>query len=692
MSLVRKSLRTELRGALHQAARTQERVTQCGLAVDPDASDATVNLIVRPFTEAGVDSGFYLVVFQEVMVAAGAPPGAPPASEAAAQQLAHDLRSTREQLQATIDELESANQELQSANEELLSMNEELQSANEELQSSKEETQSVNAELESVNTELTHKVGELDTARSDLESLFEGTQIATVFLDNDLSIKRFTPTATELFRLREGDVGRPVTDITTRFTNGDMMAELRDVLRTLQRKELPVTRVDDGTHYLMRILPYRTRQNVIDGVAIAFVDVTELKRTEDALRESGDRLRAADQAKDEFLAMLSHELRNPLSAIANSIQLWRALGREEPKLERARDVAERQVKHVAHLVEDLMDTARITRGKVELQRQPLDLRQVVEDAVDATAPRTDDRRQSVSVALPGEPLPVDGDPERLHQVVSNLLSNAARYTPVGGSIWVAAKAVAPDTTHHAGQAEIRVRDNGVGIAPGLLPRIFDLFVQAQRGSDRAGGGLGLGLTLVRQLVEMHGGSVEAHSEGEGKGSEFVVRLPLCGSAKCGVGSAKWAETRFDVPAGGATTPTTGIPATPHSALSTPHSRRILLVDDNADAAEVQGDLLEIEGHEVVVVHDGPTALHVAPEYHPDVVLLDIGLPGMDGYEVARRLRQEPALAGTMLVALTGYGQEEDRQRSREAGFDEHLVKPVDMGALLRVLATSKGGG
>ncbi len=322
-SLVRQSLRTSLRVALHQAARTRRTVTRRGLAVGQEGSTATVDLTVRPFNELGQDAGIYLVILQDMAVAAGADPEEPPAAEAAADQMQYELRATRERLQLTIDELESANQELQSANEDLLSMNEELQSANEELQSSKEETLSVNGELEAVNGELTHKVGELDTARSDLESLFEGTQIATVFLDNNLCIKRFTPTATELFRLRQGDAGRPVTDITRRFTNGDMTAEIREVLRTLQRKELPVAHVEDGRRYLMRITPYRTRQNVIDGVAIAFVDVTELKRTEDALREARQAAEDAYERERRIAvrfqrALLPAEVRVPGYRVAHS--------------------------------------------------------------------------------------------------------------------------------------------------------------------------------------------------------------------------------------------------------------------------------------------------------------------------------------------------------------------------------------
>jgi two-component system CheB/CheR fusion protein len=670
-SLVHKSLRIELRGAVGKAARTHEPVVmECAAQVRPEGPTERVKLIVRPFTEADPSEGLYLVIFQELAASdAPQPEAAPAAYEADVRQLQYELRNTREQLQETIDKLESANQELQSGNQELLSLNEEMQSANEELQSSKEEVQTINAELESVNRELTQKVEELDAARSDLEALFEGAQVATIFLDNDLLIKRFTPTATEVFRLRTGDVGRPVADITARFTNGDVVAEIREVLGSLQRQDVTVTRADDGARYLMRIRPYRTRQNVIDGVVITFMDVTELKCAQEAVerlnegleRKVAERtadLEAASRRKDDFLAMLSHELRNPLAAIASTIQLWRRRGVSDPLVVRSQELAQRQVAHMSHLLDDLLDTARIMRGTIELRRKGLDLRQVVRDVVDMERARAAQHRQEVAVALPPEPIPVEGDPDRLQQVVGNLLSNALRYTPAGGHIGLSAAGV-------GAEAVVRVRDDGIGLAPELLPHVFDVFVQGHRRPDRSQGGLGLGLTLARHLVELHGGSIEAYSAGPGLGSEFVVRLPLRSGLVETTAAPSGTEAGTTVPA------------------SSP--KRILVVDDNADGAELLAAVLQTDGHDVVIAHNGSEALRLAAEHHPEVVLLDIGLPGMDGYEVAGRLRSNPELAGTRLVAITGYGQPEDRQRSREAGFDHHLVKPVDPGAIKRVL-------
>jgi two-component system, chemotaxis family, CheB/CheR fusion protein len=645
LALLRKGLRTELRHALKTAARTRERVTaECRLIDRSEGDDAAgVVFRVRPFFEVDSDRALYLVIIQDLpdypAVPAHAPPR-PPDEESRDLQL--ELRDTREQLQATIDELEAANQELRLSNEELLSMNEELQSANEELQSSKEEVQTINAELEAVNREIRQKVKELDTAKSDLETLFEGSQIATIFLDNELNIKRFTPTATELFRLRTGDVGRPVTDITTRFTDGDLSGKILQVLRTLQREEVTVTRADDGSRYLMRVLPYRTRENLIDGAVITFVDVSELKRAQEALEE-------ADRRKDEFLATLAHELRNPLAAIASGIRLWQSQDVSEPTVIRAREIAARQVTHTRYLIEGLLDRARIVLGAVELRRVFLDLRLLLKDVADVGRTSTESPHD-ISLELPAQPLTVSGDPDRLQQVFGNLMHNAQKFTGPGGRITIGAEAA-------DGEVVVRVRDDGVGIPAELLPRVFEPFVQIP-----SSGGVGLGLTIVRQLVLLHGGNVEARSPSEGdKGSEFIVRLPLA------------IEPSSQRP-----------PPTPGAGPAGRSVKRILVVDDNQDVLELLALELGMEGHEVVTASDGQAALHAAVEFRPDVVLLDLGLPVMDGYEVARQLRQVPELAGIAIVAVTGYGGEQDRQRSREAGIDHHLLKPLEAVAIERL--------
>jgi PAS domain S-box-containing protein len=388
-------------------------------------------------------------------------------------------------------------------------------------------------------------------------------------------------------------------------------------------------------------------------VLAAVTDITQRRQAASALQE-------ADRRKDEFLAMLAHELRNPLGAITNAAQLLKQLGPPEGNLRWARDVIERQAAHLARIVDDLLDVSRISRGQIILRREPILLASAVSLALETAGPLMESRSQRFSSAAAADAIWVEGDATRLAQVIENLLSNASRYTEPGGAISLVLQREASD-------AVVKVRDTGIGIAAEILPRVFDLFVQAERTPDRAPGGLGLGLTLARRLTEMHGGRLEAFSAGPGQGSEFVVRLPL-------LAEEPRAETH----------------ARPGSVrVQETVKRRILVVDDNADSAEALALALCVTGHEVRMAADGPSALVAAVEFRPQVVLLDIGLPGMDGYEVGRQLREERACEGTVLVALTGYGQDDDRRRSRAAGFDHHLVKPVTPDAILAVLRPAR---
>jgi PAS domain S-box-containing protein len=379
--------------------------------------------------------------------------------------------------------------------------------------------------------------------------------------------------------------------------------------------------------------------------------------------------READQRKDEFIAMLAHELRNPLAPIVSSLYMLRRHSAPGDEAASARDTIDRQVRHLTRLVDDLLDVARITRGKVTLRRQPVELAKVVATAVEVNRPLLDARRHALTVALPDEPVWLDADPARLTQVFGNLLTNAAKYMEDGGEITLTAE-VPP-----FGGVVVRVRDRGMGIPAEMLPRIFDLFTQVGGTLDRAQGGLGIGLSLVKSLVELHGGAVEAHSAGPGRGAEFVVRLPLQAAG----GVRTWEE--FDRPPDSSIMPRPApVPA-----------ERVLVTDDNRDAADSLARLLTAWGHTVRVTYDGPTAIVAARDFRPRVALLDIGLGGMTGYEVAEHLRREPGLEGTRLIALTGFGQEEDRRRSQEAGFDHHLVKPVDPEELQRLLAEVTDG-
>jgi PAS domain S-box-containing protein len=394
--------------------------------------------------------------------------------------------------------------------------------------------------------------------------------------------------------------------------------------------------------------------------AVAVIeDITERKRLESELRSRVAELAEADRRKDEFLATLAHELRNPLAPIRNALHLMRDSDGDARAIEPERAMAERQVIHLARLIDDLMDIARISRGKIELRTEPLPLAPVVRRAIESVRSAQEGRSQHLAVSLPQEPISVLADPTRLEQILGNLLNNAIKYTEPGGTIQVVVE-------RHEDQSLVRVRDSGIGIEPELLPRVFDLFVQAADHRDRSEGGLGIGLSLVRKLVEMHGGTITAHSAGRGQGSEFVVRLPVLPDHPCSSDDTKREGSIL-----GATTPL---------------RRRILVVDDNIDAAVSLARLLKrLFGQDVRVSHDGPGALESIAQFFPDVVLLDIGMPGMDGYEVATRIRKDPNFSSLKLIALTGWGQETDRLRSREVGFDLHLVKPVDPDALRRIL-------
>ena len=387
-------------------------------------------------------------------------------------------------------------------------------------------------------------------------------------------------------------------------------------------------------------------------------DITERSRLQRQTHEQADALAELHQRKDEFLAMLSHELRNPLSAIFNALHILRLQDTGNPIQQKAKSVIERQVGQLAHLIDDLLEVSRVITGGIQLHQERLEMRGIVERAIESTRPLIDRGKHQLSVSLPAEPIWLQGDATRLEQVVVNLLNNAAKYTDEGGHIRLTAQ-------QEGGEVVLRVRDTGIGVAPELLPRIFDLFTQADRTLDRSQGGLGIGLSLVQKLVELHGGTVAAHSAGLGQGSEFIVRLPALSPVRESI-----------VPVEAAKPPA--------------QTSRVLVVDDNMDVADMLAMMLQMFGHEVQAVYSGQTALETAVEYQPDFVLLDIGLPDMNGYEVARRLRQQPQTKDVRLIAMTGYGQDSDRQLSQEAGFDLHLVKPVDPKKLQGLLATRQG--
>jgi two-component system CheB/CheR fusion protein len=935
--LVREELRLELRAALHTAEKERRPIRSKPIELDLEGDKQRVVVVISP-AEAPQHEGFALVVFEPQLEPVSATEANAADLDANARDLRVELDLTRQRVQGLIEQYETSHEELQSANEELQSANEELRSTMEELETSKEELQSLNEELTTVNQENRHKVEELSQLSSDLQNLMAATDIATLFLDRDLRIWRFTPQVGELFNVRASDRGRPLTHLTHRLGYDDIAADARRVLDKLSPIEHEV-QDQAGRWYLARVLPYRSARDQIGGVVITFIEITERKRAEQALRqsaeanafrlalsdavrpladplevettavwklgerfgadrvfhvelaegaahgrvrtaygvanvggtyrfeehgqallnelragqtvvvasvdneprmgplerewarmrevrafvsvpihdgsalvgvlliqqaqprgwspevvamieetaermhtaaervkamaalrESQERYRAiveqgivgvavtdldgcitfvnaryaeiigygieeligmnvlalthpddrernrelfrrltvsgepfllekryllkhgrevwaystvvpildadgqpmaavalsvdiderkraeqavneADRRKDEFLATLAHELRNPLAPIATALAMLR---QSSPKrVDDLLAIIDRQVSHMIRLVEDLLDVSRITRGVIELRRQSIDVVNVVRDAIETSRPLLAEGNRHFAVELAAEPMMVHGDHARLVQVVSNLLNNAARCTHEGGDIRLM-------LTRDGERARISVRDDGIGIAADMLSRVFDMFVQVDPTHSH---GLGVGLTLVRNLVAMHGGTVEVHSAGVGCGSEFIVSLPLA---------------REHVVA----------PEDQAGKLLAPveFQSRALVVDDNRDAADTLAMLLGTLGVDVEVAYDGPSALAIVQNWTSGLLFLDLGMPDMDGYQVARAIRELPGTRSLTLVALTGWGQTEDRQRTTAAGFHKHLLKPVPVHAVAELLA------
>jgi two-component system CheB/CheR fusion protein len=883
--------KTSIAGALNRVMKHRQPLFFTGVRLTTGGQQRMYRLGIEPIEDDKSGECHYLITLRPLDHAVPLDPPSPAEVHAAEMtrdqvtNLEDELRYTKENLQATIEELETSNEEMQATNQELVASNEELQSTNEELHS-------VNEELYTVNAEHQKKIRELAELNQDMEHLLRSTDVAIIFLDRDLCIRKFTPKVAEVFDLVDQDVGRRIGTFSHRIRHDRLPEELEDVLADGRPREREVRELD-GRCYFMRILPYRVADEIL-GVVLALIDisildearsrishlsaivesskdaiisvdgegtitswnkgaerlygytdvealgqdisitvpeeqreecgrwfdalqrgehmeavevdrlkkqgervvvslalsplkdargnvvgislisrdVTERKRMEErfratiesapagmvmidhrgeivlvnaeterlfgypreelvgkavdvllperfraahaehvasyfgkprkgrrmgpdrdlfALRKDGsdfpveiglspveteggsfvlasitditarrealDKLREEIQRRERFLAMLSHELRNPLSAIRTGTRVLNSGGLDEETDEESRRVIDRQTAQMTRLLDDLLDVSRITQDKITLNKSPLDLRATVESAIESVRPLAKDCQITIDVTMPEEPVQVDGDATRLQQIQANLLNNAIKYSPTGERVWL-------ELGCHEGFAVIRVKDNGAGIDPRALHRIFDMFVQTDNTLDRADGGMGVGLTLVHKLVELHGGSVVAQSQGLGCGSQFEVRLPLARTAK--------PVTKEAAPSAG-------------QVNEVPAVQRIVIVEDQDDNRTMLASLLELEGFNVYAAASGREGVELVKREQPDVAIIDIGLPEIDGYEVARRIRATDK-NHTTLVALTGYGQSQDVNKARSAGFDHHLVKPLQLDKLMKIFS------
>jgi two-component system, chemotaxis family, CheB/CheR fusion protein len=812
LKMARNGLMLPLRSAINQAKKDNKSARKQNVRVKRNGMALTVNLEVIPLKN--LRERCFLILFEEAAKESGEhdppePQGAradrSPGGEKARRiaELETELYETREYLQSIQEQLETANEEFQASNEEVQSANEELQSSNEELETSKEELESTNEELITVNEEMSNRNIELNRLNNDLVNLQNAAKVTTVLLGRDLNIRRFGPHAEQQFDLLSADVGRPIGHIRHNLVLGDASRSALDleglsaeVISSVREQEREV-RDKGGRWYSLRVRPYMTLDNKVDGAVVVVVDIDTLKRSEQAMSESEARYRAmfesttvgmsetdaetrrllsvnqqfakiigypaaelvgktflelthpddqpkaresyssllrgeipfyeiekrlvrkdgaivwvhiavnlvrdaakrplkavvitlditerkraedamekvnmalresegrlwdSDRRKNEFLAMLGHELRNPLSALKHGLDLLGGVPDDRLGLEELRAMMLRQTKRMGALLDQLLDIARVISGKIELLKGRIDLADVVREAVETMRSLVETRKHTLTLSLPRDQSAfVLGDAVRLTQVVENLLANAAKYTNEGGQIALTLEA-------DQDKARIIVRDNGLGMSAELLPHIFDLFEQAPRTLARTMGGLGLGLSLVQRLVEMHEGQVSASSPGLDQGSELIVTLPLMRERR--------SKDRLE-----------GKPALTEPGKVRP--RRILVVDDDEDIAGMFAHLLEKDGHQTLAVKDGPAALAAVRTFGPEVVLVDIGLPEMDGYEVARRLREEHRDKKILLIAVSGY--QKDAARLKQAGFDEHLIKPPDMHKLSSFIAEWDSG-
>ncbi|MGP8437951.1 chemotaxis protein CheB [Paraburkholderia fungorum] len=780
LDMAREGLRLKLRIVLRRAIQDQAGSPVSEVVADGGAPAVKIT-VTRPFDTTHAGKAL-LVIFARLPTTERPALTVPSGADSDLWHLESELRTTQVELGSTIEELEESNSELRVSNEEILSMNEELRSANEELETSKEELQAVNEQMNVVNAQLEQKVHQLEVLNEDVTNLLASTEIATLLLDRQGLIKRFTPSAVRILGLAPPDIGRRIVEVLGNPLGNALSSEVDRILMGVDQQIEKEIETATAEWFVRRITPYiAVHGTPPSGVVVTWTDITHLKLSDEHarrlaavvqdsndavtvfdlkgrflawnkaastmygysetealrmtvsdlmprgarqdhidfvrhaehnealhsyetqrvtkggqvvdiwltlsvltddggkaiavasterdlvnrsvsnayLRERAEQLAVADRRKNEFLATLGHELRNPLAALVSAGNLLASETAAVTQKDWAAGVIQRQGHAMMLLVNDMLDIARITSGSIELNRQTVLLKTIVQSAIEVCRPIIDERCHTLSVSLPEEPIWLNVDPTRLSQVIENIVINAAKYTASGGSVQLQA-------TRMAHRLLLSIKDNGRGIPSSMLGSLFDMFVQGPSSDGQRQNGLGVGLSVVRRLVELHGGTVRAISDGM-TGSEFIVDLPLDPGAI--------PEEQIDS----------------QSAAAVALPRRILIIDDNADASEALAMLLANAGHQVETCRDGVSGLSAVATFSPDVVLLDIGLPDMDGYEVARRLREHGSNRNVILIAVTGYGLPADRLRSAEAGFDHHLTKPVDYEALIRLFGTRTEG-
>ena len=679
ISMARGGLVAALRSAIAEAKQEVIVVRRPGVEVDHEASTKTCDVVVLPFIgpPQSQQEPLFVVLFEAPAPAAAQPTvleaavrDQPTSAERQrAARLEHELTSIKEYLYTLVEEHGRASDELGTSNEELISGNEELQSTNEELETAKEELQSVNEELSTLNDELRSRNDEVGLANSDLLNFALTVDVAVLTLDMERRIRRFTPKAHSVFELRPGDVGRSIDEIPLKFDVSDLGTQVRDVLATGQVKEREVTD-KRGRWYRMHIRPYIMNER-ISGAIVSLVDIDHLKQLVTEAQAARIEAERANRAKDEFLAMLSHELRTPLSIMLLSAQRLRSGDLDAAESQHMGEVLERATRQQAKLIEDLLDVSRISAGKLSLEFAAVDLCACVREAVAALRPMCEAKGLAVQLSLePPAPL-IWADSARLQQIISNLLNNAIKFTPHGGQLNISVDATAT-------VARLRVTDTGVGIDASFLPQLFTRFAQRDSSITRVHGGLGLGLALVRQLVELHGGTVQAQSAGLGQGASFTAALPLLrASDSAAVALQPAVADRTSAFVGPANTRT-------HAGLS---GLRVLFIDDDQSTREAVLDVLELAGARVQLAASAAEGATALVGFQAQVIVCDIAMPGEDGYSFIRKLRARETVAGGAIpaLALTALASNEDKRRALEAGFQRHMAKPIDIDHLRSAL-------